>query len=776
MVRYIFSILLLLISITVNATKYYIDTTGVDDAGRNGGIGQEWKTLAYACTRVTTPGDTIHVNAGTYYETTTALLAVGVNIIGEGNSSILTSSSTSSSYRIITAESVNQNTSGNNTISYLKLDGNSDTVYVAIRIRNRGNFVIHHCTIIDFYSIGIDQYNGSGSGEPSNYATGFKIHDCTIDNSSLYSSASNGNVQISGLEGAEIYNNSITCITPGINKGILIKGTNKYFKGLKIYNNKLLKIHTGSNLPFSIELWDSKGGIEIYNNIIWGEIDLVRCVRGSYSFGAKIHNNIIGENISATKYHPALGLEWSSEYIYFYHNYVQNMVNAVSFSGGGGSTVMDNIWIYYNIFKNIGSLNDDIQYQRAMYAITQRYTCTFDNTNNRITYSASIPYTFNENDHIRFQLGSGGSYPSELNGTTIYTIINVNDYTFQVSTDGINPIDFSTNGSPTVYVRSLAEYKNIHICNNVLQCKEEVGPYPVEAGIYFEAYGSIDNWQIINNIIIGFKKAPIWGRQDDANPTNFIIKNNIFYNNGNSNEPYYDYGFTPDSATYILTNTIKDDPLFINSEVNYRLQLGSPAIDAGIDVGLTSDYDGISIPRGLKPDIGAFEYVNLPVGTAGLGWESALSKRNFKDEVNFAQSRLMIDAIPITATAEEINTLVGVTSGIQSQIDTKALTLNAAVATGTITDATGITSVMLKRYIYYSEAAATDITSNPQIVNGAAGQIITIIGSSDTNTLTLDDGDGLRLSAQCVLGAGDTITLYYDGTLADWIEIGRSNN
>ena len=44
---------------------YYIDNSGIDDAGRSGAVGQEWATLAYACTRVTTSGDIIYVNAGT---------------------------------------------------------------------------------------------------------------------------------------------------------------------------------------------------------------------------------------------------------------------------------------------------------------------------------------------------------------------------------------------------------------------------------------------------------------------------------------------------------------------------------------------------------------------------------------------------------------------------------------------------------------------------------------------------------------------------------------
>ena len=93
---------------------------------------------------------------------------------------------------------------------------------------------------------------------------------------------------------------------------------------------------------------------------------------------------------------------------------------------------------------------------------------------------------------------------------------------------------------------------------------------------------------------------------------------------------------------------------------------------------------------------------------------------------------------------------------------------------GTITDATGITKAMQSRYIYYNEAAATDITANPQIADGYDGQIITILGSSDVNTLTLDDGTGLALTAQCVLGAEDAITLIYDSINDIWREVSRS--
>lgn len=89
---------------------------------------------------------------------------------------------------------------------------------------------------------------------------------------------------------------------------------------------------------------------------------------------------------------------------------------------------------------------------------------------------------------------------------------------------------------------------------------------------------------------------------------------------------------------------------------------------------------------------------------------------------------------------------------------------------------TSIAGDNLSRFVVYNGEEAKDLTADPQIVDGRQGQIITIIGTSDTNTLTLDDGAGLALSAQIVLGIGDTITLIYISTLDLWVEVSRSNN
>jgi hypothetical protein len=68
---------------------------------------------------------------------------------------------------------------------------------------------------------------------------------------------------------------------------------------------------------------------------------------------------------------------------------------------------------------------------------------------------------------------------------------------------------------------------------------------------------------------------------------------------------------TADSLTYTKTYT---------NTSNYSLQSSSPAKDAGVDVGLTTDYDGHPVPHGSKPDIGAYEYgAFATLGSGGTG-------------------------------------------------------------------------------------------------------------------------------------------------------------
>lgn len=117
-----------------------------------------------------------------------------------------------------------------------------------------------------------------------------------------------------------------------------------------------------------------------------------------------------------------------------------------------------------------------------------------------------------------------------------------------------------------------------------------------------------------------------------ANEGEVTVRNNIFvlanglqvfggdsvYNATKWNQPHYN------NLYYVLDGTQPDpcgilpgkgdiiaDPLFINLQSrDLHLQAGSPAVDAGFNVGQSRDFENKPVPAGKAPDIGAFEYQN----------------------------------------------------------------------------------------------------------------------------------------------------------------------
>jgi hypothetical protein len=71
------------------------------------------------------------------------------------------------------------------------------------------------------------------------------------------------------------------------------------------------------------------------------------------------------------------------------------------------------------------------------------------------------------------------------------------------------------------------------------------------------------------------------------------------------------------------------------------------------------------------------------------------------------------------------------------------------------------------------DGGAVNITANPQIASADnSGTKLRLIGCSNTNTVTLEDGTGLELNGPMVLASGSMIELEFDGTL--WLESFRN--
>jgi hypothetical protein len=88
-----------------------------------------------------------------------------------------------------------------------------------------------------------------------------------------------------------------------------------------------------------------------------------------------------------------------------------------------------------------------------------------------------------------------------------------------------------------------------------------------------------------------------------------VHTNNLYYKTTGASLQYN--GATYDTSGEITTfeaSAITTDPLFVGTGTHpYSLQTGSPAINAGVNVGLTTDILGNTVPSGEGYDIGAYE-------------------------------------------------------------------------------------------------------------------------------------------------------------------------
>ncbi len=108
----------------------------------------------------------------------------------------------------------------------------------------------------------------------------------------------------------------------------------------------------------------------------------------------------------------------------------------------------------------------------------------------------------------------------------------------------------------------------------------------------------------INNVFyLTGGQSRVWqvGGQWSSDYNNFNIQQASFLNSSSSLADWQ-------SATSNDFHSVLGDPRMADAASgNFSLLQDSPCIDKGIDVGLSSDFAGISIPQGAFPDIGAFE-------------------------------------------------------------------------------------------------------------------------------------------------------------------------
>ncbi len=123
---------------------------------------------------------------------------------------------------------------------------------------------------------------------------------------------------------------------------------------------------------------------------------------------------------------------------------------------------------------------------------------------------------------------------------------------------------------------------------------------PAGIGVWIDTRGVVQRFTVQNNIIQGFTEAAYGTASGGGSMSYLTVQKNLLWNNGNSNNLLLT-GITV--SNLVNDGGIKANPLFTS---DYHLQSGSPAINAGIDLGLLLDLENKAVSK--PPEIGCLEY------------------------------------------------------------------------------------------------------------------------------------------------------------------------
>ena len=372
---------------------YYISTTGNNSTG-DGSSGNPWATLSFAISNVSAFGDIIHVNAGIYPAISTQmLLSNGVSIIGAGDNVVTIPLTYSSGTPCIKLETwggwANKTTVGYQTISGIKFVGSTTSGTpigrCAIGVNFRHHVEIHDCWFEDFDEIAVwfqgePTYNNWTIDNPYETRTGnedshfLPFSDSFCEGNKFYNNEvhnsckvldqvthdSSGELEVATQDGMLIYGNNMTALgRVGHDNGVPIKmiGDCGFNRNVKIYNNNINAGHKSTNYwQFAIEAWWNLGGIEIYNNVLNGSIDL--CDSWDLygvGFATKIYDNDIGYPTTTNEYDTGIIIEGTHIGDSIFRNKIHHVGKGIGINRNLYSTVThhDGLYIYDNLFVEL---------------------------------------------------------------------------------------------------------------------------------------------------------------------------------------------------------------------------------------------------------------------------------------------------------------------------------------------------------------------------------------------------------------------------------------
>lgn len=254
--------------------------------------------------------------------------------------------------------------------------------------------------------------------------------------------------------------------------------------------------------------------------------------------------------------------------------------NGIVFAGSNNT-------ITANTFLNCWAVSTDYAYDGG--AIELFGAINGQTSNNTISRNRAI------NCHGFMEFGSNNSSDIVSNNLVDYNLLINNGGVFYINNSG----SFSTGVS---YVK----FYN----NNVVETVIPYGPYPY---LFSSASTAPSNTLILKNNVFWVARSLTVVK---STLLSFTHTNNIFRMASGS------LGFTLAStdlnialATGLFANTSGSDP----ANWDYHLTTSSPAVDFGVDVGLTADFFGNSVYSGKSPDASAAE----STGTVNIYYHDA---------------------------------------------------------------------------------------------------------------------------------------------------------
>ena len=282
-----------------------------------------------------------------------------------------------------------------------------------------------------------------------------------------------------------------------------------------------------------------------------------------------------------------------------YHGFrILNITNLTA----SGLVAHDNTGIGINIDScDTVNITDSASYDNASNG------WDFTTADSNVTVDGCQAYS---NDHDGFAFHGSG---------TNNVVKNSLAYDNGVTTDNTSGDGFTNHNTADLDLYYNIAYGNFESCiglggtgdsnvynNTCYNNFNDAGTDESNNGIMFLDSDGIYNLK--NNIIANHEYEIYVGITADGT---FNINNNLYYDSRGGNAFYWK-GTASNFADWVTnsgdTNSLNVDPLWVSTSTpNFHLQSNSPAINAGPDAGLTTDYEGNSI-IGL-PDMGAYEFL-----------------------------------------------------------------------------------------------------------------------------------------------------------------------